>query len=438
MSYSQKNGLPFEKANKLNHVDIPKNDLINKLLDNMRLTKNIQDNLDKEDWQNINIINHNFDYIVSVDGSISFVEDKLNGIKGVFVKIGTLILRQDLLNYFKTQDSIDPRIKENIFKNAFTNSVTFFPLSSNMSYKNNNLYNSIRHLIFDSLALENNGNLETLKFLIYKKWQNTQNHSEFFECPHCNEKNRFPYNLDSIKCNKCLGEILITDFLGFHKNFADDCENLSQKIATDYMLVSETLTMFNIIKSLSQMAIEKDKKEILNNFLFLKDGPLSLNGIYSKLVNYINSYLEFCDNNKLNINLIGQEKTGTFVDYFETNNNSNQYLILSNDIIRKNISPETINSTKSYGRDTMYGQKIFINFSTHKLVMSFNNKGKYTNNPQINNFVNFEQNLSYLKTILSYNYANSLMPIMMVNDRTSLSLNPTKNILEEFIIKFFN
>ena len=62
---------------------------------------------------------------------------------------------------------------------------------------------------------------------------------------------------------------------------------------------------------------ERDKYEVLEKALFLKDGPLTLRSQYSKLVIPIRRFLEFAKNKGIDIHIAGQEKTGAFVNHLE-------------------------------------------------------------------------------------------------------------------------
>lgn len=66
--------------------------------------------------------------------------------------------------------------------------------------------------------------------------------------------------------------------IGFHLDM--DEESAPDSVASSYMLVMETLMLFTAIR----VHWQHSDKRVLSDTLFIKDGPLSLRGQYSKLV----------------------------------------------------------------------------------------------------------------------------------------------------------
>lgn len=140
-------------------------------------------------------------------------------------------------------------------------------------------------------------------------------------------------------------------------------------VATAYMLIHETLLLFTGIR----FFWDAGKYGVLDNALFIKDGPLFLKGQYSKLVIPIRNFFEFAKRKDVYVHVVGQEKTGAFVDHLEIiarQAPSNSLFAPSNEYIRKEIQHRPERS-EPYGSRTNYGNKMFVKFDEyHHLVLS--------------------------------------------------------------------
>src|SRR5205085_2535286 len=153
--------------------------------------------------------------------------------------------------------------------------------------------------------------LETLKWIAYEKWDGKSKQLPLFECPHC-EKTcaTLPYNAETGSCPECKGLLYLTDMLGFHQVMAPDAA--TDAVASDYMSIHETLLLFTGIRF-----YWKQKRDVLDKCLFVKDGPLSIRAQYSKLVNPIRRFLSFSHAQGTTVSVLGQEKTGAFADHLQ-------------------------------------------------------------------------------------------------------------------------
>jgi hypothetical protein len=175
------------------------------------------------------------------------------------------------------------------------------------------VYDAVRQAIFESIkdASLNGEVMETLKWLAYEKWSSSPRPLPPFQCPHLHcatNRATLPIDAEKGKCPDCGNEIFITDMLGFHLEMAEDAA--SDSVATAYMNIHETLLLFTGIRYFWQTA-----KDVLKRCLFIKDGPLQIRAQYSKLVQPIRNFLLHANSEGYPISIIGQEKTGTFVDH---------------------------------------------------------------------------------------------------------------------------
>jgi hypothetical protein len=90
-----------------------------------------------------------------------------------------------------------------------------------------------------------------------------------------------------------------------------DEESAPDSVASSYMLVMEHLMLFTAIRVLWGFS----DKSLVSETLFIKDGPLTLRSQYSKLVPNIRAFLEFSIRTGRPVHILGQEKSGAFVDH---------------------------------------------------------------------------------------------------------------------------
>jgi hypothetical protein len=292
------------------------------------------------------------------------------------------------------------------------------------------VYDAVRKIIFESVkdASLDGEPLETLKWIVYEKWDRKQKQLPLFECPHC-EKTiaTLPYNAEEGNCPDCKGKLFLTDMLGFHQEMAPD--SAPETVATAYMSIHETLLLFTGVRYFWEK-----NKEILKNCLFVKDGPLSIRAQYSKLVAPIRRFLAFSRDQGYPVNLIGQEKTGAFADHLQLigNNAPLQSLFIpGNQYIKEQIQHRP-NRGAPYGKDTNYGAKVFVRISHyHQMVLSIPT-GEYVEDPTLSNLIGAERIFATLPTVLSSRFEGALLPIELAHDVASLSTYPSAQILKIF------
>jgi hypothetical protein len=102
--------------------------------------------------------------------------------------------------------------------------------------------------------------------------------------------------------------VFLTDIEGFHHSMGEDAAPLT--VASDSMRVMETLMLFTPVR----LAWHSADKKLVSDPLFRKDGSLTLRGQYSKLVEPIPEFLHHANKVGRPVHIVGQEKTGSFVD----------------------------------------------------------------------------------------------------------------------------
>ena len=437
MPYAQSSRLSGERASKLGHLEVIKSKLVNRLVDEFEAISNTED-LPLVNWIEIEETDDVLQNIWCVDGSLQTITSNTFPKKELsFIKTALLTLDQKALKEIDP-DYPHPFMLKNIMKDSALFHSTVLPLRR-IKLPELNSYNTVRKIIYESfldLSLEGQP-MDTLKWLAYEKWtENINARSLSFECPHCKVKiEGLSYDTEIGSCSHCQNEVYITDMLGFHLDMEDD--SIPTTVSTSYMLMHETMLLFTPIK----FFWESKKYTTLKNTLFLKDGPLSLNSQYSKLVPRIRDFIVYAKEKGVPIYLAGQEKSGKFVEYLEllTLNSPKKlaYFIPNNNFIDKEIR-ERPNRQDPYGSRVNYGNKLFVcNDKYHHVVLSIPT-GEYKNTNNIDDFIGAKKIINTVHKLISHKHENALLPIQLANGIASLSNYPSAQTLKLFSSKILD
>ncbi|MGD9123960.1 MAG: hypothetical protein PVG60_02645, partial [Desulfarculaceae bacterium] len=328
------------------------------------------------------------------------------------------------------KDAPHPMAIRDIMTDAALYHATVLPLKGiKISGKNN--YHAVRRIIFDSLNDHSLGGepYKTLKWLAYELWTSENKLSPSFECPYCDKLvEGLPYNEDVGKCEHCDGDLYLSDMIGFHLEMEDD--SAPESLAAAYMQVHETLLLFTGIRYFW----EKNKHSVLANTLFLKDGPLALYRQYSKLVIPIRRFIKFVKSKNKKIHIVGQEKTGAFVEHFnivEKKAPNGSYFLPNNEYIRKEIQHKS-ERAEPYGSRTNYGNKLFVKLDDYTHLVLTIPTGKYMDSASIDDLIGSSKILSTIPALVSYRHECALTPIELANGVASLSSYPSAAVLKIF------
>lgn len=437
-----------ETASKLGHLDVLKSEHVNKLIEEFEaIGSDDIDSTDISGWQTIEHKPSPFKIIYCVDGSIAPVVG-LGAVKKelAFVKTALFALDESNLEHIDKKYPHPLQMKKLMENSAHLHS-TVFPLK-NIRLKDISLYDSVRRIVFDSFNdPSQDGHIyETYKWLIYKKWDpSLKSTSPAFQCPYLNclvEIKGIPYNLDKMNCPHCNQEIYSTDVIGFHMEMNEF--SAPDSLATSYMLIHETITLFSAIRFFWQ-----NDKEQLKHILFIKDGPLSLRSQYSKLVPNIREFLKFSVDSKNPIYLMGQEKTGAFDDFFQTIEKNlepkestqriSSFKPLTHKYIREAVQCAPFRENE-YGLKTNYGEKVLVKVDSKTAVVlnvppyeyKTSDHADYINFPRTEDLIGVEKIIEGLHSLVTVKYKNALLPIVLANGIASLSSYPSASVLKLF------
>lgn len=428
MPYQQSERLPAERASRLGHLDVLKSELVQTLCKSFESSSPVSPPSDVA-WQDADLTGKPLALIFGVDGSWQPLEWRTPPFKTIAM-IKTALLRLDQAALASVdRNSPNPFALRDILADSALYHATALPLR-HVTVPNMSVYDAIRHIIFESVqdASLDREPFETLKWLAYEKWGTGTNELPHFECPHCEDKvATLPFDAEKGLCPGCGEEILLTDMLGFHQEMAED--SAPDTVATAYMTIHETLLLFTGIRYFWEK-----KREVLGECLFVKDGPLSIRAQYSKLVNPIRRFLAYARQAGCDVHIVGQEKTGYFVDHLSLIGDQApvpSVFIPSGSYIKARIQHRP-DRGMAYGKDTNYGAKVFVKLGTHcKMVLSIPT-GQYAENPALNQLIGAKRILATLPTILSSRYEGALLPIELAHGVASLSTYPSAQIMKIF------
>lgn len=432
MPYQAGQRLPGERASKLGHLDVLKSPLVQHLVQKFE-EPDITDLPPFIGWQHFPQLGKHLDLIFAVDGSWQPITDERPPYKSIaFIKTALVNLDQVGLSQIDKETPHPFAIRDLMAKSAAYHA-TALPLR-HLYADGMSVYNAVRQAIYESVKDESlQGEImETLKWLAYEKWSNNPRPLPLFECPHCGSRNAtLPIDAEKGNCPNCGNEIFITDMLGFHLEMVE--EAASDSVATAYMIIHETLLLFTGIRHFWETS-----KDVLSRCLFIKDGPLQIRAAYSKLVNPIRNFLLHANSQGYPVSLIGQEKTGTFVDHLNLigrNAPAGNLFIPDHVYICEQIQHRPPNGAP-YGRDTNYGAKVFIIPNERcRLVLNIpvnTPMGAFIGNPSVDQLINIDHILATLPILLSSRHENALLPIELANSVASLSTYPSAQVLRLF------
>lgn len=435
MPYLKGTRLPAERASKLGHLEVIKSPLVQRLCKNFEDPESLPE-ITNPVWQGLPEAGEELKIIFSSDGSFQTIESKQPPYKAVaFVKTALLKVDQYAISKLD-KESPNPFAIRDMMKSSALFHASAFPLR-HVAIPEKTIYQTVREIIFESVKDAGLNNaldgamMETLKWIAYEKWNPTPKVAlEEFGCPHCHKNvATLPYEQERGGCPQCKGGIFITDMFGLHLSMQEDFA--PTQVASDYMSVSETLMIFTPIRYFWEK-----NKEILKNCLMVKDGPLSLRATLAKLSAPIRRFFKHAKEHGIEVAMIGQEKTGAFVEHLNLIGNkapSGSIFIPNNTYIRDEIQHSNLSGI--YGSDTNYGAKVFVKYNNyHKMVINVptGERGEFVENPSLDKLIAIKKIVATLPKILSNRHEGALLPIELANGIASLSTYPSAKALELF------
>lgn len=288
MPYASGMRLPGESASKLGHLAVLESDWVRSLVTEFESDQPTQADDTGTLWQEADTSAvEPLRSVWAVDGSFVPIRTQESPPKEVaFVKTALLTVDSARLAAIDKEHP-HPLLIRDVLTGSGIFHATVFPLKNIRTPMGSN-YEAIRHIVRDSIKLDEGGAFyETLKWLAYEKWSGSGTTSPAFGCPHCaGDHPGLPFDADAGPCPLCGKQVYLTDMIGFHLDM--DEQSAPDSIASAYMLLMESLMLLTAVRVLWQHS----DKRVLSDTLFIKDGPLTMRGQYSKLVPKLRDFLE--------------------------------------------------------------------------------------------------------------------------------------------------
>lgn len=441
MGYSSKGSRPIEYASKASHIHIVNDATVVEYLRNCDLPKEVNE--------------------IDLTGHIihECPEDTINPIKHVFAIDGgytevpvrskfpssTLALFQTGASYFGINDLnniaakpfIEPedmaKLKEiQRFKMAL-------PVKNIVLTGESSLIDTVRRTIYDFFCNEprddNDKLIDTLEWFIYEEYCNGSNQWSLASCPSCQIRDVKLKKDEMSKehtfvCSNCGKLLYLTDVFRLHE--AVDNELGAGGILGYVTTLLEQLVLVHLIR-----IILKTKPGLLDEMLFLKDGPLAFFGQTANLHQPMRILCTYLAEN-YNIYLAGLEKSGPFVDHADQIASvlkARSVLLLSNKYIYSYILPGKADDNSPYARSSYYGSKLIYKSTEGRMyVITIPTKSaEVVLSPKPNDFNNLYVILRNIEKLKCDMYDNALIPVALANKLVSLAHHPSSVILEKFV-----
>jgi hypothetical protein len=429
---------PTEYASKSAHSHVVNDASVQEFLKQCSLPKRAEDitfsgnlNLHYEPLPD-NPIQH----VIAVDGGYQeiAVQTEFPSATLAFFQIGALFFSINDLEGIDRKSFIDPddmaKLK-NIQRLKFS-----LPVRNITRKTERTLTDSVRRTIYDFFLRKTDDGalMDTLRWFIFREYGTRVPEWMLASCPAC-ERTNTPLALARMSanytfaCTHCNGEILLTDVFRLHEVIDDD---LGAGGVLGYVSTTiEQIVLIHLIR-----IILKTKPLLMNEMLFIKDGPLAFFGQTANMHKPMRELVKFLFEHH-NLYLAGLEKSGTFVEHADEiarRLDGGTILLLDNDYIYKYIIPGKADPNNPYGRTTYYSNKLIFKTPSGGMHVVSLPTTDVTPNPTPDDFRNLQAILTNIEKLKCDMYDNALVPVALANKLVSLANHPSSRILQKFAL----
>jgi hypothetical protein len=437
MGYTSRRGRrPSEYASKSSHSYVIQDLAVQEFLEECNLPKRAEA-IDLAGHNNVTykqISDNPIRHIIAVDGGYTevAVQTEFPSATICFFQIGALIFSVEDLEGLDKQPFIDPddmgRLKQ-IQRMKFTLPVRNVSLKSEST-----LTHSVRRAVYDFFMkkMDDGELIYTLRWFIFQEYDNPLPEWNIASCPVCNTTS-VPLRITDMTedytfpCLHCGGEIFLTDVFRLHE--AVDDELGAGGILAYVATTIEQIVLVHLIR-----LILKKKPALLEQILFIKDGPLAFFGQTANMHKPMRVLINYLFDNH-NLYLVGLEKSGAFVEHADEiaeKLKGGSILILDNDYIYKYVLPGKADPNNPYGRTTYYSNKVIFKTPAGAMYVASLPTAEILANPTENDLRNLHVILTNVEKLKCDMYDNSLVPVALVNKLVSLANHPSSRILQKF------
>lgn len=372
--------------------------------------------------------------VIAIDGGYTetFVKEGYPSASVAFFNFGPLALKLEDLRKMEADEFVDPvdfaKLKR-IQRNSLVLPTRNVRLKGQPSF-----VVSFRRTIYDFFLqkdVEGNRLIDAVAWLVLYEWGPSPKPWTMAKCPYdgCQGTNIafVSGGPTEVPCAACGQPVWLTDTFRLHE-VADEEHGASG--AMGYLMnVLEHAVLVQFIRIALRM-----RKTLLNEVLFVKDGPLGFFGQTANLqgpMQDLMAHLMNPANVGATIHAVGVEKSGAFVDHaaaIATKMEPGTLLIPSDEYIHDRI---TMGAAK-YGHNTYYaGKAIFKDWDGAMYVVTLP-RSEYKTDHSPSDFNDLDDVLSLVGALKCHMYENALLPVALVNKLVSLSDFPSSRILKVF------
>ncbi len=437
MAYSSKGGRPFEYASKAAHGHIINDPLVREFLESCSLPKRAEE-VSLSDHELLSyepIANNPIRHVIAIDGGYDevVVQSEFPSSTVCFFQFGALIFSVEDLDGLEEQPFIDP---DDMSKLKRVQRLKLVLPIRNVSLQGEaTLTDSVRRAMYDFFRrkMDDERLINTLRWFVFQEYgSNRVGEWILARCPVCAASNVPLLRSEMTKnhtfaCSTCGGEIYLTDVLRLHEAVDDE---LGAGGILGYVTTAvEQLILVHLIR-----LILKQKPSLLEQFLFIKDGPLAFFGQTANMHRPMRELVKFLLE-RHNLYLAGLEKSGAFVEHADEIAGKladGSVLLLDNEYIYRYVLPGKADPMHPYGRTTYYSNKLILKTSEGQVyVVSVATREAQTA-PKESDLPNLPVILTNLEKLRCDMYDNALVPIALANKLVSLANHPSSRILQKF------
>lgn len=441
MAYLSKKGRrPGEYASKSAHVHVVNSPSVQSFLAQCNLPKRAEEvALSQHTVEAVAPSAHNpIRFIVAIDGGYSEVPVQVEFPSATiaFFQFGALTFSIQDLEDLEHQPFIDPDDMSKL--KQIQRLELILPIRNVTLQGQPTLTHSVRKAIYDFFRTSMDEGLKTLRWFLFEEYNPTTGAWNLASCPNCRERNIALHRNQILRdftfqCPQCTETIYITDVFRLH-------EVIDDEIGAGGILGYVTTTIEQMLLVHLIRLIMETKPSLLNEILFIKDGPLAFFGQTANMHKPMRSLIRYLQRQR-NLFLAGLEKSGPFVEHADEiarKINAGHFLIIDNDYIYKYIIPGHPDSARPYGVTTYYGNKLIFRSIDEKVYVVTLPTSEVLAHPQEKDFLNLQVILKNVEKLRCDMYDDALFPIALVNKLVSLSDHPSSRILQKFAVDTMN
>lgn len=374
-------------------------------------------------------------YIVCADGSFytSQADSVFPSRQVGYIKIGATLTNLTILNTLRDKETglVDPALVNKLQED--NQAWTICLPHANIRYKEfENMRDTFRFCLNEFFEKENlNGTLQFLSSF-RPRVGNASGKTYIEQCPSCHATNIFidEKNLDCPHCGK---RLYISDCLRLWETIEDFIP--STEAQSKLMIYLEHILPVHWLRGISPIHY--------GDFVFCIDNPLGIFGQGAWLhASLMRVYTKFAENAKSAGSepplIIGTQKTGALIDVAKAINATmpKGSILIPSDEFRYKFTGGSPSSS-FFGKETYYGQDILYFTKAGKVhVFSLLYPCLAKKDPQFENRFNpkmyqqLNETLGLIDDLSSQLYENALIPIILAHKYTSISINPSGNLLD--------